>query len=175
MPGILAFLRRRADNVAVALLTVMFAAFIVQIVSRYVLDAPVGWSVEVCLTTWLWVVFWDAAFGLADRDHVKFDIFYHAAGARLKRVLAIISALAIAGGLIASMPATYSFITFYKIKTSATLHLRLDYVFSIYGIFAVATVLRYLWRTIYILRGGSPDDVEAGHESLIEGEEVRRP
>lgn len=174
MAGVLAFLRRRAENVAVALLTAMFVTFIIQIVSRYVLDAPVGWSVEVCLTTWLWVVFWDTAFGLGDRDHVKFDIFYHAAGGRLKRALALVSAVAIAGGLIASMPATYSYITFYKIKTSATLHLRLDYVFSVYGIFAVATVLRYLWRIVHILRGGSPDDVEPGHESPIEGGEVHR-
>ena len=159
---------------AVALLTAMFATFVIQIVSRYVLDAPVGWSVEVCLTTWLWVVFWDAAFGLADSDHVKFDIFYHAAGRRLKRALAIVSALAIAGGLLASMPATYSYITFYKIKTSATLHLRLDYVFSIYGIFLVATVLRYLWRIVHILRGGAPDDVEPGHDASSKAAEVHR-
>lgn len=174
MSGILAWLRRRADNVAVALLTAMFVTFIIQIVSRYVLDAPVGWSVEVCLTTWLWVVFWDAAFGLADRDHVKFDILYSSVPMKLRRVLAIISALAIAVGLIASMPATYSYISFYKIKTSATLHLRLDYVFSVYGIFAVATILRYLWRVIHILRGGDPDYVEEGHDTLIEGEEIRR-
>jgi len=174
MSGTLAWLRRRADDVAVALLTAMFLTFIIQIVSRYVLDAPVGWSVEVCLTTWLWVVFWDAAFGLADRDHVRFDIFYYAAGMKLRRVLAIVSALAIAGGLLASMPATYSFISFYKIKTSATLHLRLDYVFSVYGIFAVATILRYLLRIVRIARGHNPDEVEEGHDTLVEGEEIHR-
>jgi len=175
MPRIAEWLRRRADNVAVALLSVMFAAFIVQIVSRYVLNAPVGWTIEVCLTAWLWVVFWDAAFCLGDRDHVKFDILYLAGSARVRRVLAVVSALAIAGGLIAALPATLDYITFYKIKKSATLHLRLDYVFSIYGIFAVAVILRYLWRLVWILRGGSPDAVEPGHDTLIGGEEIERP
>jgi TRAP-type C4-dicarboxylate transport system permease small subunit len=175
MQRLVAWLRRGADAVAVALLTAKFATFIDQIFTRYVLDAPLGWTLEVCLTTWLWVVFWDTAFGLADRDHVKFDVLYLAGNNRVRRVLALLAAAAIAGGLIYSAPATYSFITFYKIKTSATLHLRLDYVFSIYGVFAVATILRYLWRIIFILRGGSPDTVEPGHESLIEGEGTGRP
>lgn len=174
MPKLIAWLRNRADDVAVALLTAMFATFIIQILSRYLLNAPVGWSVEVCLTTWLWVVFWVGAFGLADRDHVKFDIFYLAAGQRVRRVLAIISALAIAGGLLASLPATYDYITFYKIKKSATLQIRLDYVFAIYGIFAVAVIGRYLWRIYTVLRGNSPDEVEPGHDTLIEGEEIQR-
>lgn len=175
MARLVSWLRRGADAVAVALLSAMFASFIIQIFTRYVLDAPLGWTLEVCLTTWLWVVFWDAAFGLADRDHVKFDILYLAGNIRIRRVLALLAAAAIAIGLIVSLPATYSFITFYKIKTSAVLHLRLDYVFSIYGVFAVAAVLRYLWRIVFILRGGSPDAVEEGHESLIEGEGVQRP
>lgn len=170
MPKLLAWLRRRADNVAVALLTAMFATFIVQIVSRYVLNAPVGWTVEVCLTAWLWVVFWNAAFCLDDRDHVKFDILYQAASPRVRRVLAIVSAVGIIVGLLASLPATFDYVTFYKIKKSATLHLRMDYVFSIYGAFAVAVILRYLWRIVRILRGRSPDEAEPGHDALIEGE-----
>ena len=170
MPKLLAWLRHRADNVAVALLTAMFATFIVQIVSRYVLDAPVGWSVEVCLTAWLWVVFWTAAFCLGDRDHVKFDILYQAASPRARRVLALVSAAAVVIGFLASLPATYDYITFYKIKKSATLHLRMDYVFSIYGAFAVAVIVRYLWRIVRILRGRSPDEAGPGHDALIEGE-----
>lgn len=175
LPRIVAWLRNRAENVSVALLSVMFATFLVQVASRYVFNAPVGWSVELCLTTWLWVVFWDAAFCLADRDHVKFDILYLAGGARIRRALAILSALAIAVALIASWPATYGFITFYKIKHSATLNVRLDYIFSVYGIFAVAIILRYLWRIVAIIRGRSPDAVAPEHDTLIEGEEIHRP
>ena len=170
MHKLLAWLRNRADNVAVALLTAMFATFVVQIVSRYVLDAPVGWSVEVCLTTWLWVVFWNAAFCLDDRDHVKFDIFYQSAGPRLRRVFALVSAIAIVVALLASLPATFGYITFYKIKKSAILHVQLDYVFSVYGAFAIAVILRYLWRIVGILRGRPPDASDADHEALIEGE-----
>src|SRR3569623_4570 len=91
----LAWLRARADNVAVGLLTVMFISFVIQIVSRYVLNAPVDWTLELCLTTWLWVVFWEAAFLLDDRDHIRFDLLYVMAGRRLRRTLALLAALAI--------------------------------------------------------------------------------
>lgn len=163
MSAALRWLQARADNVAVGLLTVMFLSFILQIVSRYVFDSPIGWTLELCLTTWLWLVFWEGAFLLDDRDHVRFDMLYLSARKRLRRVLAIVAALGIIVGLIAAMPATYDYITFYKIKKSSTLHIRLDYVFSIYGIFAVAVVTRYLVRLWHLVRGR--DLVELDGES----------
>ena len=47
------WLRRRAENVLVALLSIMFVTFIIQIFFRYVLNNPVGWTEEVIVTTWL--------------------------------------------------------------------------------------------------------------------------
>ena len=70
------WLRRRAENVAVALLSVMFATFIIQIFARYVLNRPVGWSEEVIITTWLWTVLWGAAFILRESEEIRFDIVY---------------------------------------------------------------------------------------------------
>ncbi len=94
------------------------------------------------------MVFWNAAFCLDDRDHVKFDILYQAASPRCGASSPSSRRSAIVVGLSVSLPATYGYISFYKIKQSATLHLRLDYVFSIYGAFAVAVIVRYLWRIV---------------------------
>jgi TRAP-type C4-dicarboxylate transport system permease small subunit len=154
------WLRARADNVAVGLLTVMFLSFILQIVSRYVLNAPVAWTLELCLTTWLWVVFWEAAFLLRDRDHIRFDLFYLMAGNRLRRVLAMLAALAILIAFIGSFPATLDYIEFEKIRKSATLHIRLDIVFGIYGVFMIAIIIRYALRLLSLVRGQDPDPFE---------------
>src|SRR5436189_258582 len=70
------WLRRRAENVTVALLSTMFACFIVQIFFRYVLNNPVGWTEEVIVTSWLWTVLWGAAFILGEAEEVRFDILY---------------------------------------------------------------------------------------------------
>jgi C4-dicarboxylate transporter, DctQ subunit len=164
MSATLKWLQARADNVAVGLLAAMFLAFVLQVVARYVLNYPIGWTLELCLTTWLWLVFWEGAFLLRDRDHVKFDMFYLAAGKRLRRTLAIVGALGILVGLLAAMPATYDYITFYKIKKSATLHIRLDYVFSIYGIFVVAVVLRYAVRLWHLVRGADLEELDGESE-----------
>lgn len=159
-----AWLRRRADDVAAGLLAVMFLAFLVQIFTRYVINYPLGWTLEVTLTTWLWLVFWGSAFCLDDRDHVKFDLFYLAGSRRTRRVLALVSTIAIMGGFLAALPATYDYITFYQIKKSATLRIRLDIVFSIYGIFAVAIIARYALRAWKLMRGADPDAIPEAHE-----------
>jgi TRAP-type C4-dicarboxylate transport system permease small subunit len=160
---LLGWLRNRADDVAAGLLAAMFATFIVQIVARYVLlplypNISIGWTVELCLTLWLWSVFWGAAFCLREGDHVRFDMLYLAMGRRTRRGMAIAAALMIAAGLLMALPATWDYITFYKIKKSAVLRWRLDYVFSIYGVFATVVIGRYVWRAVALMRGGPLDE-----------------
>ena len=156
----LRWLHARAENVAALLLAVMFGAFMLQIVSRYVFNAPIIWTQELCLTTWLWAVFWGAAFTLRDREHVKFDMLYASAGPPVRRVLALVAAIGIAGGFLAALPATWDYISFNQIKSSATLGIRQDIVFSIYAVFAVAIIVRYALRAVALLRGASPDALD---------------
>ena len=54
----------------------MFLSFILQIVSRYVFNHPLGWTEEVSVLCWIWRVLWGAAFVLRERDEVRFDIIY---------------------------------------------------------------------------------------------------
>jgi C4-dicarboxylate transporter, DctQ subunit len=159
-----ALLRARADDVAVLLLAAMFIAFIVQISSRYVFNHPLGWTLELCLTTWLWAVMWGGAFCLRNDEHVRFDMLYHAVGRKTRRVFAALSALMIVVAFASALPATWDFVSFLTIKKSATLRIPLAYVFGIYLVFMVATIAIYgrqLWR---VLRGGEPDQAPAsGH------------
>ncbi|MCK5276377.1 MAG: TRAP transporter small permease subunit [Alphaproteobacteria bacterium] len=157
MKPVLAWLRKRADNVAVGLLTAMFLSFVLQIFTRYVINHPLGWTLEACLMTWLWVVFWGSAFVVNDRDHVKFDMLYTHVRPGIRRIFALIAAVAIAAGFASSFAGTIDYVTFMKIEKSSMLHIRLDYVFSVYGVFAAAIVLRYGWRVVQLIRGIDPD------------------
>ena len=58
----------------------MFVAFLIQIVFRYVLNWPVGWTSEVSTAMWLWAVLWGAAFVVDEREEIRFDIVYVAVG-----------------------------------------------------------------------------------------------
>jgi C4-dicarboxylate transporter DctQ subunit len=149
----LRWLRARADNVAAALLAAIFVAFLLQIVSRYVFNQPISWTLEVCVTAWLWLVFWGSAFSLDERQQVKFDLLYHVVSPRWQRSFAMVTAAALLAGFTAALPATLDYITFYKIKRSVVLGIRLDIVFSIYAVFAVAVILRSATRLYKLTRG----------------------
>ena len=45
-------LRQAAEAVLVLLMAAMFVAFILQVVFRYALNLPVGWTDEVCTIAW---------------------------------------------------------------------------------------------------------------------------
>lgn len=153
MIPVLKWFQRRADNVAVGLLTVIFLSFILQIFSRYVLRQPVGWTLEACLLAWLWLVFWSTAFTLKENDHVRFTVLCDHARPNVRRVFVVITAICVVAALVISLPATYDFIAFMKIEKTSLLKVRFDYVFSVYLIFAVAIIIRYVWRVVQIARG----------------------
>jgi C4-dicarboxylate transporter DctQ subunit len=135
--------RARAEDVAATLLFAMFLTFVLQIVSRYVFNQPLGWTLELCLILWLWTVFWGSAFCLGNDEHIRFDMIYNAVNPGLRRVFAGFCALAIAAGMIWALPATWDFVSFLKIKKSASLRIPLFYVFLIYPLFMVATIVLY--------------------------------
>lgn len=143
----------RADDVAVLLLSAMFLAFVLQVAARYVFNAPLEWTQELCLTTWLWTVFWGSAFCLRDQDHIRFDMLYNAVSRRTRRVFAALSAAAIVVALLAALPGTWSFVSFLTIKKSASMRIPLAYVFGIYLVFMVAVIVAYGTRLVQILRG----------------------
>lgn len=154
------WLQRRADDVAVGLLTVMFLAFVLQISARYVFNHPLAWTLEVCLTAWLWTVLWGSAFCLKNQEHVRFDMLYQVVPAAWRRGFAAVGALAIVVGFALSLPGSWDFVSFLTIKKSATLRIPLAYVFGIYLVFVVATVLAYGLRLRQVLR----QDMDALHE-----------
>lgn len=160
MRVLLHVLYKCAEFVMVALMVVMFAAFIVQIASRYVFDSPVDWAYELILDTWLWAVFWGCAFLLKDRDHVKFDVIYSLGSERRRRIYALISALVLAAGLIYSIPPTWSWISFEKIRSTDVLNIPFDDLFAVYMIFLVAAAAHYVLRAYRLIRGDSMATLE---------------
>ena len=147
------WLRRRAENVAVVLLSVMFGIFILQIFFRYVLNNPVGWSEEVIITTWLWSVLWGAAFVLRESEEIRFDIIYSNIGEGVRRVFTAVSGLVLIVLYGISLPGAYSYVSFMRVERSAYLQVPISWLYSVYVIFAVACVGRYCWLVYQAVRG----------------------
>ncbi|WP_137177006.1 TRAP transporter small permease [Roseomonas sp. AR75] len=148
---VLAFGGRRAENVLAALLAAMFIAFVVQIVMRYVFNAPVGWTTEVSTLAWLWGVLWGAALVLREDEEIRFDILYGAVPPGVRRVFDAITGVAVVAIFTWSLPAVFDYVTFMKVERAAYLGVRMDWLYSVYLVFAVAVIIRYafiVWRAV---------------------------
>lgn len=147
-----AWLYRRAENVLAGLLGVMFLAFIGQIVARYFFNYPTGWMSELTVVAWLWMVLWGAAFVLGENEEIRFDLIYAALGRRARRVMGILMSIALLVLYAVSLPAVVRYVAFMKVERTDYLHIRLDYLYSIYVIFVAAILLRYVWILWRLLR-----------------------
>ena len=151
------WLRGRANDVAVALMALMFVSFLLQIGFRYVLNQPLGWTDEVTVLCWVWAVLWCAAFVLSDSDEIRFDIVYGAVSPGTRRAFTAVSSIAIVALFLVSLPASWNYVTFMKRESTAYLHMRFDILYSVYVIFALAIVVKHAvlaWRAI---QGAPPE------------------
>lgn len=152
------WLARRAENVAVAMLAALFLAFLIQIAFRYLFNLPIGWTHEISVILWLWLVLWGAAFVLTEREEIRFDLLHAAVGRRTRRGMAFVSAVVIVAVYAGSLPAMIDYVTFMKVERTAYMKLPFSWVYAIYIVFAVAAIVRYLWLGFAALRGDERKD-----------------
>jgi len=139
------WLYRRAENALAAMLAVMFAAFVLQIAFRYLFNLPTGWTSELSQMMWIWLVLWGAAFVVREEEEIRFDLVYGSVGPRLRRGMLVAGALCLIVLYGLSLPASYDFVAFMKVEKTAALKVRFDWLFSIYVVFVIAILVRYLW------------------------------
>lgn len=151
-------LARRAENVAVAMLAAMFIAFLIQIAFRYLFNLPIGWTHEISVILWLWLVLWGAAFVLTEREEIRFDLLHAAVSPRARRLMGVVTALAVVVLYGTALPAMVDYVTFMKVERTAYMKLPFSWVYAIYILFAVAAIIRYLWLGFAALRGDEPKD-----------------
>lgn len=166
-PAVGSWLQRRADDVAVALIATMFVSFLLQIVFRYLLNKPLGWTEEVTVLCWVWVVLWGASFIVAADDEVRFDIVYNLVPPGVRRGFTIVSSVAMIVLMALSLPATWRYVIFMRREHSASLGMRFDYLYSIYVLFAlvcIARQARVAWRA---WRGAAPPHHDVPEDGVV--------
>jgi TRAP-type C4-dicarboxylate transport system permease small subunit len=157
MQRVAGWLRRRAENVAAAMLAVMFAAFIIQIVFRYFLNFPIGWTSELTVILWLWLVLWGAAFVVKESEEIRFDLISGAVGRRARVAMGAVTALAVIILYAVSLPAAWKYVAFMKVEKTAYLKIPFNWLFSIFLVFTVAVIVRYVFL---LFRGPEKSDSE---------------
>ncbi|WEZ85637.1 TRAP transporter small permease subunit (plasmid) [Rhizobium sp. 32-5/1] len=151
------WLRERAENILCLMLFSMFAVFLLQIVFRYGLNLSIGWTHEVSVALWIWIVLFGSAFVVRESEEIRFDFFWASASDRARRLMTIAMAAALIIAFGVSLPAVIDYVSFMKVEKTAYLKIRFDYLYSIYVVFAVAMIIRYIWLGIQSIRGQTPE------------------
>ena len=156
-----AWMRRRAENLVALLLGIMFVCFLIQIVFRYFFNFPIGWTSELSVVMWLYMTLLGSTFWLKESDEVRFDLISGSLGPTGRRVLGLGVAVAAVILFGMAMPATIKYVTFMKVESSSYLKVRLDILYSVYIVFAVAIIVRYVWAIVSLLKGTPPQEADA--------------
>ena len=154
------WMRRRAENVVAGLLGIMFVCFLIQIAFRYFFNFPIGWTSELSVITWLYMTLLGSTFWLKESDEVRFDLISGSLGPTGRRVVGLIVAAATVILFGMALPATIKYVTFMKVESSSYLKIRLDVLYSVYVVFAVAVIVRYVWSIVSLLRGEAPEEID---------------
>ena len=140
MTNLGAKLKRVAELAAAAMFAAMFGAFMIQIVSRYVFNAPVSWSLEICSITYVWVVFWSCNLLLTERQHIVFDVLYRKFPLRWRRVVAMANTAMFGLVFLAATPTILEYIVSLR-RSTMILRIPYDYVYACFGVFMIAAVV----------------------------------
>ena len=142
------------------MLAVMFAAFVLQIVFRYFFSFPVGWASELTVALWLWLVLWGASFVVKEHEEIRFDLLTGAVGRRARIAMGIAVALALIVLYGMAFKPSLDYVAFMKVEKSSYLKVRMDWMYSIFIVFLVAILARYLWLLWQLVRGRDPGETD---------------
>lgn len=160
------WLSQRAENILALLLFSMFVTFLLQIVFRYLLSLPIGWTVEWVSIAWVWGILFGYAFVVRETDVIRLDVLYSSVPRNVRRVFDVITGLTIAVIFAWTLPATWDYVDFMKIERTAYLRIPFNIVFAIYIPFALAVIVRGLMTAWAGISGRGPQfDTEASAES----------
>jgi TRAP-type C4-dicarboxylate transport system permease small subunit len=164
MQSVRARLRFFAELVTAFLFVAMFAAFLLQVFTRYVLNDPIAWTQEFVLIVYIWIVFWCGAFLLREREHITFDMVFISLPPGPRRALAVILTLITLVAFVAVLPGTIDYVSFMKIERSPVLGIRFDLLYSIFAVFAVAVAIGALVRLWRLLGRSWQDELKTDGE-----------
>lgn len=81
------------EILASAVLVAMCGVAVLQVASRYILNAPFSWTEEVCTILFVWLVFISASLALKKKSHFSVDILADKLPSRISAMVRFSAAL----------------------------------------------------------------------------------
>ncbi len=123
--------------------SLMFLAFIVQIISRYLFNYPLAWAFEVTTFCFVWTVLFSALYAKRTASHVKFTILYDKLSSKTQLWVRICGNALIVFTLIAAFYPSWDYISFMSYKKSTILNIPYNIVYFPFMIFLTGMIIRF--------------------------------
>jgi TRAP-type C4-dicarboxylate transport system permease small subunit len=142
----------RAHQLASLISGLMFAAvfliFNYKIVTRYLEHDEAVWADEISVILFIWIIFWANAFLVRGREQITFDLVYRPMPDGVKRWMTLARSVLIGGIFLAALPGSIDYLLFLWRERTPVLSLRLDMVYSCFGLFLAAVIVRTAWHVV---------------------------
>jgi C4-dicarboxylate transporter, DctQ subunit len=139
------------DTLLALMMGSILVVFLVQIVARYALNTPMGWTIEYVAIAWVWGIFLGFAFVLREEDMLRIDFLYHSVTPGWRRIFDIFTHTLCALIIAWSIPKSWGYVSFMAIEKTAYMLIPFHIVFAVYIPFAVSVVARSvfaIWKAI---------------------------
>ena len=146
-----AVLQRGAKIVSGTMFVLVFSIFMYKIAARYLAHDEPAWTDEVSVVLFVWIIFWATALIVRDRDQIVFDLVYRPLPDPAKRVFAVARLLLIGGIFAYALPGSLDYILFLWRERTPVLGWRLDVVYSCFGLFMIAVLVRSVTGLVRLL------------------------
>lgn len=158
-------------------LGIIFVAFIVNVISRYVFRSPVNACYELCLAGLVWTLLLSAPYAVRTKTNVAFTLLYDKANATTQLIMRLIGNAFLLFCLIRMFYPCLDWVLFMHRKRTSVLKIRYDILFFPFVIFNALDIFHFtvdlvvdLIKAFKAITGKEPL-VAQHHSPLSEAEE----
>jgi C4-dicarboxylate transporter, DctQ subunit len=139
------------DTLMAYMMGSILLVFLIQIIARYALNTPMGWTIEYVAIAWVWGIFLGFAFVLREEDMLRIDFLHHIVSPGWRRVFDLVAHSICAVIVAYSIPKSWGYVSFMAIEKTAYMLIPFHIVFAVYIPFAISVVFRSVlaaWKAI---------------------------
>jgi TRAP-type C4-dicarboxylate transport system permease small subunit len=141
-------LKQAAHIVSGIMFAAVFVIFNYKIITRYLGHHEAIWADEVSVILFIWIIFWASSFLVSDHEQIRFDLAYAHRSEQTKRIMSIARLILIGGIFVWAFHGSIDYILFLWRERTPVLEIRLDIVYSCFGLFMAAVIVRSAWIII---------------------------
>ena len=124
-------------------LAIIFVAFILNVISRYVFRSPINACYELCLAGLVWTLLLSAPYAVRTKTNVAFTLLYDKAGATTQLIMRLIGNAFLLFCLIKMFYPCLDWVLFMHRKRTSVLKIRYDILFFPFVVFNALDIFHF--------------------------------